>query len=145
MPELIEFPDVEALLREAANVVLPGLLGTPLQAFLKRPPAFPDSFVVFTRTGGAPRDLVTDIPTLAVDAYAARGGSPWESEAVRVFQRTAAWLRSLEVAGQVGGVPVYEVAQTSGPYRNPDPLAPKHARFSGVFTVALRGATVHYQ
>lgn len=140
MPALIVFPDAEDLLREAANADLPTLVRTPLQAYLKRPATFPDLFLVFTRTGGAARDLVTDVPTIAVDAYAARGGSPWESEAVRLFQTTAAWLRSLEVAGQVGGVPVYEVAQTSGPYRNPDPLAPKHARFSGVFTVALRGA-----
>lgn len=141
MSQLVVFPDVEDLLRVGAGAVLPGAVSFQVEFFVKRPPAFPDVFVIFERIGGGPRDLVTDVATVSVDVYASRGGSPWQGRAIDLFQIVAAWMRSLENTADLGGTPVYEVGQQSGPNLNPDPLAPKHARYSGMFTVALRGAT----
>lgn len=139
--DVIEFVDVEDTLRVALNAALPGLYGPGVKAYIKLPPSLDPVFLRIARTGGGQRDLVTDQPTIAIDAYAQRGGSPSDGDAVRLMNRVAAWMRGLERLGHVGGVPVYEVAQLSGPYDNPDPLSPKHSRCSGLFTVALRGAT----
>lgn len=139
--QYVTFPDAEDLFRVAAKAALPALLGHDVDAFVRRPADLPDRFYVIERVGGSPRDIVTDVPMLAVDAYARAGGSPDDGTAVPMFLKFAAWARSLERAGYVLDTPVYEVTQESGPYQNPDPLSPNHARFSGLFTVALRGAT----
>lgn len=135
--QAVQFEDAEDLLRKEWLKS-----GSGEQAFLSLPADLPDVFLVFTRTGGGLRDIVTDLATISLDVYASRGGSPYEGESVRAFNYAASWLRSREQAGEVLGVPCYEVQQNSGPYRNPDPRAPKHARFTGLFTVALRGVTI---
>ena len=143
MPELVVFADAEDLMRRAANSHLPGVWGHPVTAYVTRPNPLPSRFVLFTRTGGVPRDLVTDVPTIAVDVYAQQGGQPDDTTAVDLARYTAAWINALDRTGHAEGVSVYECAQLSGPYLNPDPLAPNHARFSCLFQIALRGQTLN--
>ncbi|MDI3330131.1 MAG: hypothetical protein QJR09_05260 [Micrococcus sp.] len=141
MAELIEFPDAEDLFRLGINGAAPELLGPAVRAFVKMPPKLPERFVLVTRTGGAPRDLVTDVPMLSFDCYARTSGQPDESVAVKMAGRLRAWVHALERAGELQGVPVYEVTGAGGPYRNPDPRAPQFARFTFTSTAALRGHT----
>ena len=142
MAELIEFPDAEDLFRRGINAVAPELLGAGVTAYVKLPPTFPERLVLVTRTGGIARDMVTDAPMLSFDCYAQSRGSADEGEAVALAGRLRSWCASLERDGELLDVPVYEVTGVGGPYRNPDPRAPKFARFTFTITAALRGQVI---
>jgi hypothetical protein len=75
----------------------------------------PDVFVLVRRLGGSTANLVTDRPSLSVEAYA-----PSEGLAMDLAQMSRALL--LELPGQVlAEVPVYRVDEVAGPATLPDP------------------------
>lgn len=142
MAELIEFPDAEDLFRRGIDAAAPELFAEPVAACVRLPAKFPARLVLVTRTGGITRDMVTDAPMLSFDCYATSGGSADEGEAVAMAGRLRSWCLSLERDGELLDVPVYEVTGAGGPYRNPDPRAPKYARFTFTITAALRGQVI---
>lgn len=137
MGELILFADTEDELRKHFNATLPGH-GFAQSSYVKRPKVLPDSFVYIQRTGGPRRDLVTDQAQLTIECYASSKGSPDEGAAIVL----AAFIRALAGALEgalLGGRQVDTVVEFSGPYNDPDPLAPKHARFTATYQLAVRG------
>lgn len=140
--ELVVFPDVEDALRVALTTALPGLGFAGVRAYTSRPPQFPDVFTVITRVGGGKRDMVTDAPLVAFDMYARKSGAPWEGGAVALAGTVSAWADALERGGHSAELTVYESETTTGPYRNPDPLAQTHARFTINVALAVRGRSI---
>lgn len=137
MGELILFGDVEDDLRKHFNSTLPGF-GFSQVAHVKRPAKLPDSFVFIQRTGGPRRDMVTDQPQLTIECYASSKGSPDESAAIRLAGFVRSLMHALE-GSMLAGRQVDTAGEFSGPYNDPDPLAPKHARFTATYQIAVRG------
>lgn len=75
----------------------------------------PVSFTLVRRLGGSTQNLVTDAPSLSVEAYA-----PDEGDAMDRCQMARALL--FDLPGQMlGAVPVYRVEEVAGPATLPDP------------------------
>jgi hypothetical protein len=134
MAELIVFPDVEDLLRRHfAERIPPRISG--VQAFAATLPAtLPAKSVLVRRTGGPADSLVIDRAQITCESRAKTPGAAHE-----LAQLVRALIGAAEREGVIGDVPVYDVREFSGPYLDPDPLNPTHARYSATYQVAVRG------
>lgn len=102
-------------------------IGTAIPA--DKPPLF---FRVIA-TGGTERDLVTDTPTVVLEAYAARESAARDALAVA--------LASLQLAarkGSIGGQTCYSLEVLGLPQNLPLPSVPTHKRYITTITPALR-------
>ncbi len=130
MPERIEMPDIEDVLRLYFASVIAGVstyAGTT-------PPDLSGKSITSVRTGGVRRDLVVDVPTVAVHCRAERLG-----DAIEMAGETRSALGMAEQAGALGDTVMYELVEASGPYANPDPDHPTLPRVSAVYQIAVRG------
>lgn len=93
----------------------------------------PREFVRVVSTGGAPRDLVTDSPTLVVEGFAVT-----ESRARRLCALAVAYAEAAGRAGSMGGVPCYGVRVAGLPANLPMPSVPDRFRFTATIAADLR-------
>lgn len=123
MTEAIIFPDVEALLVSA----LPPLIGAPVAT--KVPAERPPLFVRVTRAGGTRRDIVTDLPMVVIECWAATEGVA--SDLARVTRAHVFALAQTSVGSDF----VRAVSEVGGLQRFPDPVsgAPRYQ-----FTVQIQ-------
>ena len=119
MIEAIVFPDAVELVCDHLRIQL-----APTPVVSRVPTTRPAAFVKVTRVGGVRRNLVTDEPTLTIEAWAAT-----EQAAHDLSQ-----LARAHVYAMPGDGDVYRVTEFSGPALLPDPLSDQ-PRFS--FTVAV--------
>lgn len=124
----IAFPDavevLNTLIRSAVD---------PVHVGARTPNPRPSKFIRTTRTGGPRRDLVTDQPTLVIEA--------WAEQLVDAID-LASTARTAVLAGRgqtVAGVQLYAVREMSGPADMPDPDShQERVRFT--VQLDLRGA-----
>jgi hypothetical protein len=137
--EAIVFPDVEDLLRIYLADQLEDVFAfTDIAVHAaQRPTPLPDRMVFLRRTGGTSRDIVTDLAQVTVEAYGRTG-----SDAILIAQMVQALMGTLERDGGTAGVAIHDVQVFSGPYLDPDQLAPNHYRYSATYQAAVRG-TAH--
>ena len=119
MIEVIVFPDAVQLVCDHLRTQL-----APTPVVSRVPTTRPASFVKVERVGGVRRNLVTDEPTLTVEAWAAT-----EQAAQDLCQLARAHIYAMPGDGQV-----YRVTEIGGPVLLPDPLSDQ-PRYT--FTVAL--------
>lgn len=130
MPELIVFPDAEAVVRSLLLSALPGSAFAGVTVGTKVPSPRPAEFVRLMRTGGARESLVVDRAQITVEAWA---GTEARAAAVLEYCR-AVILRG----GVASGVQLYRPEEFSGPSNLPDPLSGQ-VRYTATFAVRLRG------
>lgn len=131
MAEVLMPADDEVALVDELNARLEVPVGTRI------PVPRPLEFVRVVSTGGAPRDLVTDSPTLLVEGFATSEG--------RARYLCAAAVAHAQAAGRVGrlgGVPCYGVRVASLPANLPMPSVPDRFRFTATITADLRRSAV---
>lgn len=109
-----------------------GTLGTKLPKRNPKPPEFGRLF----STGGPPRDLVTDSPTLVVEGYAEQ-----EQRARDLCALMVAIIEAAGRSGTLGTEIVYRARATSLPGNLPHPQVPSHFRFTAMISVDLRRKT----
>ena len=119
MIETIVFPDAVELVCDHLRTLL-----APTPVVSRVPTTRPATFVRVQRVGGVRRNLVTDEPTLTVEAWAAT-----EQAAQDLSQLARAHIYAMP-----GGGDVYRVTEIGGPVLLPDPLSDQ-PRYS--FTVAV--------
>lgn len=110
-----------------------GRVGTKLPTVNPKPAEFVRLFT----SGGAPRDLVTDTPTLVVEGYAKK-----EQRARDLCAVALAILERAGRMGDLGGAVCYEARTVSLPANLPYPQLPDYFRFTAMISVSLRRATV---
>jgi hypothetical protein len=88
----------------------------------------PSIFLVVRRVGGPRRNLVTDEPMVAVEAWADS-----DENAHDLIQQARAVLHAA-----IGTAGIYRVTEISGPGNLPDPVSDQ-PRYTQTFQVALRG------
>lgn len=126
MPEAVDFPDAE---RVVIDYLTP-LVGVPVSLTVPNPR--PGRFLTVQRGGGPRMNLVADNATLVIEAW---GNGPSEAKAtLDVARRHLNAMRRQTVAG----VPVYRVAEATGPAFLPDPDSTQ-ARYTLTVQVAMRG------
>lgn len=96
----------------------------------------PDVFGRVWASGGAPRDLVTDSPTLNVEGYATR-----EQRARDLCAYMIAIIEAAGRAGTLGAATIYRAQAVSLPASLPHPQVPTHFRFTAMISVDLRRTT----
>ena len=121
--ETIVFPDAVQLVCDHLRAAL-----TPTPVVSRVPTTRPASFVRVRRVGGVRRNLVTDEPTLTVEAWAAS-----EQAAHDLSQLARAHIYAMP-----GGGDVYRVTEFAGPALLPDPLSDQ-SRFTFTVSVATVG------
>lgn len=104
-----------------------------VQVLGKIPEKRPAEFLRVLLSGGSNRDLVTDVPTIVVEAWATK-----PSRAMELAQRARALMHWFD---DINGTPVYNVTEFAGPGDLPDPLS-NHARFTATYSVPMRTARV---
>lgn len=137
MTETLVSADAEVAVKDELNLRMPeldysGEWGTRVPREPK-----PDEFGRVLNTGGGQRDLVTDSPTIVVEAFATS-----ETTAQRMCAFAVASLQSAGRAGSVGGIPCYGVSVLSLPANLPMPSMPDRFRFTATLSVDLRRSAV---
>lgn len=113
--------------------------GGTLEIGNRIPSPRPVEFARVLGVGGTRRDPVTDVPTLAVEAWA-----DTRSRAATLAQELRACLYSLEGV-TLGGFTVQDVVEFAGPGDLPDPLSNQN-RYTATYAVPIRAETsVHFQ
>lgn len=141
--ELLIPADVEVASLDEVSLLLPGhgfpnvtkakgTLGTKLPKAIPKPPEFGRLFT----TGGTPRDLVTDSPTLVAEGYAEK-----EQRARDLCALMVAIIEAAGRSGMLGAETVYRARAISLPTNLPHPLVPTHFRFTAMISVDLRRKT----
>lgn len=141
--ELLVPADAEVAALEELSGLLPahgfpgvttaaGALGTKIPTVTPKPPEFGRLFV----PGGAPRNLVTDVPTLSVEGYAVK-----EQRARDLCAFMIAIIEAAGRSGRLGSETCYEARAVSLPGNLPHPNVPTHFRYTAMISVALRRAT----
>lgn len=125
------FPDAPERIADAIQVRHRAAFGSQLVTTNRTPNPRPAEFVKVIGVGGVRRDLVTDVPTLAVEAWAAS-----RSRAAALAQEVRAIIHSLEGA-TFAGYTVQDVDEYAGPGDLPDPLSDQ-SRYSGTYAVTIR-------
>lgn len=125
-PELISFPDVEALICD----YLAPLVNVPVSTGILNPR--PDSFVRVTRVGGPRRSIITDAATVTVDSWALD-----EVAASALARLVRAHMGVMP--GKYANTTVYTVVEYAGPANLPDPDS-NSARYTQTFEVLVRGS-----
>lgn len=110
-----------------------GSLGTKLPTVDPKPAEFGRLFT----SGGPPRDLVTDRPTLVVEGYATK-----EQRARDLCAFMVAIIEAAGRGGTLGGAVCYRAVAVSLPANLPHPQLPGHFRFTAMISVDLRRSTV---
>jgi hypothetical protein len=128
--ELIDFPDIEAILVDvlAAELDVPVSLQVP-----RNRPADAPAFVLVRRLGGIRTTLVTDDPLVTVEAWA-----PDRTEAWSLVEQARAVVGSLAGSDR-GGVTFYRVSETSGPTNLPDPES-EQPRYTVTLLIKVRAS-----
>lgn len=135
--ELLVAADVEiAALTELSNE-LPGR-GWPLTVANQRistkiPGGNPESFIRLFTVGGLERDLVSDTPTLIVEAF-----HKSEQDARDLCALAVAILQAAGRRGKIGGAVCYGVDVSGLPGNLPHPNVPEKFRFTATLNVVLR-------
>lgn len=135
MTEPILFPDAEGLTADELRLALDDHFADEVVVGTVVPNPRPERLVVVQRTGGPRRNLVTDAPTLVIEAWA-----PTEAEAHDISQIARALVVALAGA-VIAGIAIYRVDELSGPQNLPDPLSAT-PRYSFTVALALRGAAL---
>lgn len=107
-------------------------LGTKLPTATPKPAEFGRLFT----TGGSPRDLVTDSPTLVVEGYATK-----EQRARDLCALMVAIIEAAGRNGRLGEQTAYRARAVSLPADLPNPQVPSHFRFTAMISVDLRRKT----
>jgi hypothetical protein len=110
---------------------------TTIPASTSIPKPTPSEFFRIIVTGGGDRDLVTDQPTITVEAYS-RG----EVRAERLAAKARAIFEACARDGDMGGVPCYRVALFGRPQNLPNPQVPGWYRYTFSISADLRKTAV---
>lgn len=129
------FPDAPEELAGAIQDKHRAAFGSQLVTTNRTPNPRPAEFVKVLGVGGVLRDRVTDVPTLAVEAWASS-----RSRAAELAQQVRAIIWSLE-GTSTAGYAVQEVAEFAGPADLPDPLSDQF-RYTATYAVAIRTETI---
>lgn len=125
------FPDDAERIADAIQVRHRATFASQLVTTNRIPNPRPAEFVRVLGVGGTRRDRVTDVPTLAVEAWAAS-----RSRAAALAQEVRAIVHSLEGA-TFAGYTVQDVVEFAGPGDLPDPLSDQ-SRFTATYAIAIR-------
>jgi hypothetical protein len=125
------FPDAAERIADAIQVRHRASFGSQLATTNRTPSPRPSEFVKVIGVGGVRRDQVTDVPTLAVEAWAST-----RSRAAALAQEVRAVMASLEGA-TFAGYTVQAVTEYAGPGDLPDPLSDQ-SRYTATYAIAIR-------
>lgn len=125
------FPDAPERVADAIQARHRATFGSQLVTTNRTPNPRPSEFVKVILVGGTRRDQVTDVPTLAVEAW-----SSSRSRAGALAQEVRAVIHSLEGA-TFAGYTFGEVAEFAGPGDLPDPLSDQ-SRYTATYAVSIR-------
>jgi hypothetical protein len=125
------FPDAPERVADAIQVRHRAAFASQLVTTNRTPNPRPAEFVKVILVGGVRRDQVTDVPTLAVEAWA---GS--RTRAAALAQEVRAVIASLEGA-TFPGYTVQDVDEYAGPGDLPDPLSDQ-SRYTATYAVTIR-------
>ena len=129
MASLLVFPDSEELFRVALATMLAEVTGSTVPAFTKVPnPRLPE-FLVVRRVGGSRRDLVTDVPVLQVEVWAAT-----ESRADRLSQVVRSLMQWFT---EINGFAINGTEEVTAPVSFPD--GSQQERYTASYAPAVRG------
>lgn len=137
MTEVIVGADPELAAITELDAGLPGVGQSVVDVSGSVPNPVPSKFIRVVAAGGTQRDLVTDSPTLIVEAFAVR-----KVDAVRLALDAKAVLVAAGRAGVMGGVTCYRVRVISLPQNLPLPSLPGHHRYTFMVSADLRGTAV---
>lgn len=132
MAQVVRYEDSEELLRVLVAAKVSEVLGSAIGGSTKVPNPRPAEFLVIRRIGGSARDLVTDVPVIQIEAWAAT-----ESRAGLIANTARAvvhWLRD------INGRTVELVEEVTGPVSFPDGSA--QARYIASYAIAVRGSEI---
>lgn len=136
--EVIVFADATEILIGYLNAAIAELDADVLDGVTvteKVPKDRPLKFVTLRRGGGVRTSIVTDNPTLLVEAWAQSS-----AEAHDIAQIVRALLHA--VAGTVqGGVAIYKVDEFAGPAELPDPIS-EQPRYVFTVSASFRGSAL---
>lgn len=93
----------------------------------------PGEFGRVVGTGGAPRDLVSDSPTLTLEGFAETEGRAWA-----ICAEMVAHVQAAARSGSVGGVTAYGARVAGLPANLPMPSVPDRYRYTATVAVDLR-------
>lgn len=129
MASVLVFPDSEELFRVEIAARVQEVTGDTIPARTRVPNPRPAEFIVVRRVGGVQRDLVTDVPVIQVEVWAAT-----ESRASRIsaiIQGLMNWFTEID------GYPVGLETVVTGPSRFPD--GSEQERYVASYSIAVRG------
>ncbi|WAB09063.1 tail terminator [Arthrobacter phage Chridison] len=135
MNEIIITVDSEDLLLRQVQFDLRTKFNRPgIMASTAVPNPRPPEFVILRRVGGVMRDLVTDEPTILVEAW-----SSTETKAARLANEVRGLLHWYT---EIDGYSILGCDEISGPVNLPDGLSAQ-VRYTATYVVAIRsGETV---
>ncbi len=134
MAELLIPADVEVAVKREIDASLVGTRFEGAKVGTKIPlEPKPTHFIRVTATGGGQRDLVTDAPTVVLDAFSVDEQDAHDLAAVAV-----AVLQRAGRVGTLGGAPCYEVRVGGLPANLPHPAVNTHFGFTATISAALR-------
>lgn len=93
--------------------------------------ARPTEFLLILWGGGTERDVVVDVPTIIVEAWADR-----PSRAIELAQAARGLMHWFT---DINGTPVYNVSEFAAPGDLPDPLS-SQTRYTATYSVPMRTA-----
>lgn len=133
MPEVIVFPDVEAIVISYLNAEFVSRSETA-RASTKVPNPRPTKFVRVLRTGGPSEHLVIDRAQLTLEAWADKA-----TAAIALMQLVRGIMRSIDQVTYDGATyQFYAPQEFSGPANLPDPDSSQE-RYTETFSVGVRG------
>lgn len=125
------FPDAPMELAAAVEAKHRAVFGGQLAVLNRVPPTRPAEFALILGVGGVQRDRVTDVPTLAVEAWAStRSRAAALAQEVRVIVHALAGTATANYA-------VLDVDEFAGPADLPDPLS-NQSRYTATYAVTIR-------
>ena len=134
MPTVTIFPDAAMVIADALQIKHRAGFASTLEVLNRVPNPRLAEFGRVVRVGGVGRDQVTDVPTLAVEAWAAT-----RVRAEALAQELRSTLHAL-VGATFATYTVQDVAEFAGPGDMPDPLSDQF-RYSGTYAVTIRSET----
>ena len=129
-PVIIHLDPVEVL-KLGLTVCMEKILGKEIPVLTALSKQRPDEFLLILNGGGIRRDLVVDVPTIILEAWAIR-----PSRAMLLAETARGLMHWFD---DINGTPVYNVSEFAGPGDLPDPLS-HHARFTATYSVPMRTA-----
>lgn len=133
--EAVLFPDAPERIADAIQVGHRRAFTSELETFNRTPSPRPAEFVKVLGVGGNSRDRVTDVATVAVEAWAAT-----RSRAAALAQEVRAVIHAME-GSTFDGYSVQEVAEYAAPGDLPDPLSDQF-RYTATYAIAIRSDVV---